>query len=158
MGQTGRSASTVDDSHFARVERGERELELVENIAHWMDRRYLDPLLALVLPGVGDVLGAMIGLGSVVVAVRMRAHPALIARMLIHLAVDALLGSIPLLGPVVDIFYRANSRNVELLRQRDVWRASSSDWLIVGGAALVFLIALILPIVALVAFISWAVG
>ena len=47
---------------------------------------------------------------------------------------------------------------VELLRQRDVWRASSSDWLIVGGAALVFLLALILPVVALVAFISWAVS
>jgi hypothetical protein len=130
----------------------------VENVAHWMDRRYLDPLLALVLPGVGDVLGAVIGLASVVVAVRMRAHPALIARMLIHLAVDALLGSIPLLGPVIDIFYRANSRNLELLRQRDVWRASSSDWLVVGGAGLVFLLALILPLLALVAFVRWAVG
>lgn len=162
MAHAGRPASPVhevdESGHYARAERGERELELVENIAHWMDRRYLDPLLALVLPGVGDVLGALIGLGSVVVAVRMRAHPALIARMLIHLAVDALLGSIPLLGPVVDIFYRANSRNLELLRQRDVWRASSSDWLVVGGAALVFLLALILPVVALVAFIGWAVG
>jgi hypothetical protein len=149
-------ASGSTDSH--RHERSERELELVENVAHWMDRRYLDPLLALLLPGVGDVLGAVIGLASVVVAVRMRAHPALIARMLIHLAVDALLGSIPFLGPVVDIFYRANSRNLELLRQRDVWRASPSDWLVLGGAGLAFLLALILPVLALVAFVRWAVG
>jgi hypothetical protein len=159
MVHAGRSAAAAEESeHFARVERGERELELVERVAYWMDKRYLDPLLALALPGVGDVLGAVIGLASVVVAVRMRAHPALIARMLIHLAVDALLGSIPFLGPIVDLFYRANSRNLELLRQRDVWRASSSDWLVVGGAAFAFLLAMILPIVALVAFISWAVG
>jgi hypothetical protein len=155
---TTRSAPEGGSTDVRHHERSERELELVENVAHWMDRRYLDPLLALVLPGIGDVLGAVIGLASVVVAVRMRAHPALIARMLIHLAVDALLGSIPFLGPVVDIFYRANSRNLELLRQRDVWRASSSDWLVVGGAGLAFLAALILPVLALVAFVRWAAG
>src|SRR5262245_56183129 len=116
MVQAGRSAVGAGPANAPappdRLERGERELELVDSIAYWMDRRYIDPLLALVLPGVGDVLGAVIGLARVVVAVRMRAHPALIERMLIHLALDALLGSIPFLGPVVDLFYRANSRNL----------------------------------------------
>ena len=39
-----------------RMDRAARELELVERIAYWMDRRYVDPLLALLLPGVGDVI------------------------------------------------------------------------------------------------------
>jgi hypothetical protein len=134
-------------------DRAERELALVERITYWMDRRYVDPLLALFLPGVGDVIGAGIGLLTVVVAARMRAHPALIARMLLHLSLDMLLGSIPFIGPGIDFFYRAHTRNLELLRSRDVWRAEPSDWLVVGGAALAFLLALSLPILLVVALV-----
>ena len=136
-----------------RMQRAAREIEWLERIAYWMDRRYVDPLLALLLPGVGDVLGALIGLLTVGVAVRMRAHPALIARMLIHLAADALLGSIPVIGPGIDFFYRAHTMNLELLKQRDVWTARTSDWAIVTGAALLFLLALSLPIILLVLLI-----
>jgi hypothetical protein len=136
-----------------RMQRAAREMELLERITYWMDRRYVDPLLALLLPGVGDVIGAMVGLLTVAVAVRMRAHPALIARMLIHLAADALLGSIPLIGPGIDFFYRAHTKNLELLRQRDVWTARTSDWLVVSAAGVLFLIALALPIILLVLLI-----
>jgi hypothetical protein len=133
-----------------RFDRAARELEWLERIAYWMDRRYLDPLLALLLPGVGDVIGAAVGLLTVAVAIRLRAHPALIARMLIHLAADALLGSIPLIGPGIDFFYHAHTKNMELLRERDVWTSQPSDWLVLGAAALVFSIALSVPIVLLV--------
>ena len=133
-----------------RYDRAARDLEWLERITYWMDRRYVDPLLALLLPGAGDVLGALVGLLTVGVAIRLRAHPALIARMLIHLATDALLGAIPLIGPGIDFFYRAHTKNLQLLRERDVWTSRPSDWLVVGGAALLFAIALSLPIVLLV--------
>ena len=121
-------------------------LELAEWLAHWMDRRYIDPLLALLLPGVGDALGAVIGLLGVFAAFKQRAHPLVIARMLLNLAVDALLGAIPFAGPVFDLFYRANSRNLELLRSRDVREPRASDAVLVGGAALLFLAALLAPV------------
>src|SRR6187431_662271 len=75
----------------------DRYLALAERIAYWMDRRYVDPILGFVLPGAGDAIGAGIGLLGIFAAFRMRAHPVVIARMLVHLAVDALLGSIPIL-------------------------------------------------------------
>jgi hypothetical protein len=40
-----------------------------------------------------------------------------------------------------------------LLRQRDVWTARTSDWLVVTGAGVLFLIALSLPIILLVLLI-----
>jgi hypothetical protein len=129
-------------------------LALAERLAYWMDKRYVDPILGFVLPGVGDAVGAGIGLLGIFAAFRLRAHPILIARMLIHLAVDSALGSIPVLGAVFDIFYRAHTRNLNLLRTRDVREARSSDWLVVGAAALIFLIALALPIVVLIVAIS----
>lgn len=136
-------------------DRAARELEWLERVTYWMDRRYVDPLLALLLPGVGDVIGALVGLFTVGVAVRLRAHPALIARMLIHLAADALLGCIPLIGPGIDFFYRAHTKNLQLLRERDIWTSHPTDWLVVGAALLLFASALSLPIVMVVLLVRW---
>jgi hypothetical protein len=133
----------------------ERYLQLAERIAHWMDRRYVDPILGLLVPGAGDAIGAGIGLLGVYAAFRMRAHPVVIARMLVHLAVDSLLGSIPILGAVVDFFYKAHSRNLALLRERDVRRPKPSDWLTVAAAGALFLGALLLPLVVVGLLAAW---
>lgn len=133
----------------------ERYLQLAERIAHWMDRRYVDPILGLLVPGAGDAIGAGIGLLGVYAAFRMRAHPVVIARMLVHLAVDSLLGSIPILGAVVDFFYKAHSRNLALLRERDVRRPRPSDWLAVAAAGALFLGALLLPLVLVGLLAAW---
>ncbi len=133
----------------------ERYLQLAERIAYWMDRRYVDPILGFILPGAGDAIGAGIGLLGIYSAFRMRAHPIVIARMLINLAVDSLIGSIPLLGAIFDIFYRAHSRNLELLRARDVRLPRPSDWLTVAAAALAFVTALLLPVLIVIALIAY---
>jgi hypothetical protein len=129
----------------------ESYIRLAERLAYWMDRRYVDPILGFVLPGAGDAIGASIGLLGVYAAFKLRAHPVVIARMLLNLAVDSLLGSIPLLGVVIDFVYRANTRNLALLRQRDVREARASDYVLVGGAALLFVLALALPVILVVA-------
>lgn len=133
----------------------EGPLEVAEKLAYWMDRRYVDPILGFLLPGAGDVIGAGLGLWGVYAAVRLRAHPLVIARMLINLAVDSVLGSIPLLGAVIDFFYRAHSRNLALLRARDVRAPRPSDYLVVSGAALLFLLALSVPLLALAAVLTY---
>lgn len=133
----------------------ERYLRLAERIAHWMDRRYVDPILGLLVPGAGDAIGAGIGLLGVYAAFRLRAHPVVIARMLVHLAIDSLLGSIPILGAVLDFFYKSHSRNLALLRERDVRRPKPSDWLTVAAAALLFVGALLLPLVLVGVLAAW---
>lgn len=153
----GASSPAADGSSGAGhgVDPDSRWLELAERLAHWMDRRYLDPILGLLLPGAGDAIGASIGLLGVYAAYRMGAHPVVIARMLIHLAVDSVLGAIPVLGAILDFFYKAHSRNLALLRERDVREPKPSDWLTVGAAALVFVGALLVPIVLVAALVSW---
>ena len=153
----GEAASASLSSRGAPPDRN-ASLELAEWLAHWMDRRYIDPLLALLLPGVGDALGAVIGLLGVFAAFKLRAHPLVIARMLLNLAVDALLGAIPFAGPVFDLFYRANSRNLELLRSRDVREPRASDVVLVGGAALLFVAALLAPVFLIAWLVSLWVG
>jgi Domain of unknown function (DUF4112) len=133
----------------------DRYLELAERIAFWMDRRYVDPILGFILPGAGDAIGAGIGLLGIYSAFRMRAHPIVIARMFINLAVDSLLGSIPLLGAIFDIFYRAHTRNLHLLRTRDVRVPRRTDWLTVAAAAFAFVVALLLPVLIVIALVTY---
>jgi hypothetical protein len=131
----------------------DRALEAASTLARWLDRRFLDPLLGLLLPGVGDLLGAALGLYPVLLAWQRRAPKTLLARMLLNLAADAAGGAIPILGDVWDFLFRAHARNLDLLRSRARDGAVKGHWtdvFIVGGALLVLLAALALPIVATV--------
>src|SRR5262245_2150568 len=131
----------------------DRALEVAERLARWLDNRFIDPLLGLLLPGVGDLLGAALGLYPVLLAWRRRAPKTLLARMLLNLAADAAGGAIPVLGDVWDFLFRAHARNLDLLRARaqaGEVRGHWSDTLVVAGALLLFLAALAAPVLAVV--------
>lgn len=125
------------------------DIERAETLARWLDDRWLDPILGFVLPGVGDLVGALVGGYIVVVAVARRLPAVTVARMLLNLAVDALVGAVPVAGDLFDLAWKANKRNVALLRARHEARHDTGgDWLRVGGAALALAVALALPIAA----------
>ena len=101
------------------------ELKRLDRLAHIMDsllripgtRRSVgaDAALSLV-PVLGSVVGAGVSAYLVYEAVRMQAPRAVILKMSRNVAVDWLLGEVPLLGPVFDLFYKANEANMKLLR------------------------------------------
>jgi len=131
------------------------EVERVRRMARVLDHYLVDPLIGLILPGAGDLIGSLLGLYTVGVAIRRKMSPVIVARMLMNLALDALLGVVPLLGDITDIAFKANERNVKLLVERDAsgGRASARDWAMIVGAALVFGAAIGLTIYALVSVI-----
>ena len=131
------------------------ELQRVRTLARVLDRFYLDPVLGLVIPGGGDVIGALLGMYTVTIAVRRKVSPVVIARMLMNLAGDALLGFIPLVGDLIDFGFKANERNLALLEDRTLHggRATARDWVILTGAALAFVTAVALVIVGIVALV-----
>lgn len=131
------------------------EIERVRRMARILDHYLVDPLIGLVLPGAGDLIGSLLGLYAVSVAIRRKMSPVVVARMLMNLALDALLGVVPLLGDIADIAFKANERNVKLLVDRADrgGKATARDWATIAGAALVFGAAIGLTIYALVAVI-----
>ena len=76
----------------------------------------LDAVIGLV-PGIGDLAGAALAGYIVLAAARRGAPPALLARMLLNVAIDTVLGAVPVIGDVFDVAWRANSRNVALLQR-----------------------------------------
>jgi hypothetical protein len=131
----------------------DKALEAANTLARWLDGRFIDPLLGLLLPGVGDLIGAALGMYPVLLAWRRRAPKVLLARMLLNLAADTAGGAIPILGDIWDFLFRAHARNAELLRTRaaagDV-RGHWTDTLVVAAAVVALLAALALPIVVVV--------
>lgn len=128
-------------------------LEAATTLARWLDHRFIDPLLGLLLPGVGDLLGSALGMYPVLLAWQRGAPKSLLARMILNLAADAAGGAIPVLGDVWDFLFRAHARNLELLRARAREGAVHGHWtdaLVVGGALLVLLAALAMPVMAAV--------
>lgn len=76
----------------------------------------LDPIVGL-LPVGGDALGLVLSLYPVLEAMRLGASRWTIARMFGNVAVDAVVGSIPVVGTVFDAVWKATDRNVDLLER-----------------------------------------
>src|SRR5688572_18224728 len=131
-------------------------IQTARTITRWLDRLYVDPILGFLVPGAGDLLTGATGIYLVALAVRNGAPKIVIARMLINLAVDVVVGLIPFAGDLFDFAWRANKRNLDLLEKRTTVARHSTrgDWLYVFGALLLFLGALALPIILVI----WALG
>lgn len=74
-----------------------------------------DALIGL-LPGIGDVLTTAVSLYIVHEARQLGAPWHIVSRMLANVALDGVVGAVPLLGDAFDVMWRANRRNVALLR------------------------------------------
>jgi hypothetical protein len=75
-----------------------------------------DAVIGLV-PGIGDLVTAGVSCLIILEARRMGAPNHLIARMIGNVAIDGLAGSVPIIGDLVDVAFRANLRNMRLLRR-----------------------------------------
>lgn len=75
----------------------------------------LDALLGLV-PGVGDIVTTAMALYIVHEARQLGAPGHVIARMLGNVALDSVVGAVPLVGDAFDVMWRSNRRNMRLLQ------------------------------------------
>ncbi|MFB6154775.1 MAG: DUF4112 domain-containing protein [Haloferacaceae archaeon] len=98
----------------------------------------LDPILGL-LPVVGDAPGAVVSGYVVAEAARLGAPRATLGRMFLVLVVDAVVGSVPVVGDVFDAWWKANLRNVALLESAlaDPDRATRDRQYLLAVAAVV---------------------
>jgi len=115
----------------------------------------LDPIIGLI-PGLGDIISALMSFVIIFAAWQRGLPRVTIFRMITNVAIDTLLGTIPIFGDAFDAVWKSNRMNYNLLiryrtqpSRSDVWK----DW----G----FLLLLVLCIAAIVAvpmvFLIWLV-
>jgi len=144
---TPRNTGAATDDRLARLRR----------LAYWLDegirlpgtsfRIGLDPIIGL-LPGVGDITGAILAGGILVEAVRRGASRFTLSRMAYNIVLDTVFGAIPIVGDAFDVVWKANRRNIELLDRHVAQskRAGKADRLFVAllGGALILICASLL--------------
>ncbi len=120
----------------------------------------VDAVLGLV-PGVGDVAGSAMSAYIVVQAARLGAPPSVIGRMVANVAIETMVGTIPLLGDLFDAGWKANARNMRLLRASAAAPTAtrrSSRAVVVGALVALLLLFAVAGVVAVavgVAFWRW---
>jgi hypothetical protein len=115
----------------------------------------LDPILGL-LPGFGDLAGAAASGYIVLTSARLGVPTAVLVRMLMNVGADAIIGSVPFLGDLFDVGWRANERNATLLERHidrpDATRKGSVA--VIAGVG----VAVVVMVVGIVALAVLAVG
>ena len=128
---------------------GDPRLAHVELLAHLLDRAFVVPGTRLrfgvealigLIPGLGDLVGSLLGTYAVYIARELGAPASIQARMVMNLVIDGVVGLVPFAGDLFDFAFKAHSRNHALLAR---WletphetQRSSALWLVVGGVAM----------------------
>lgn len=74
----------------------------------------LDPLIGL-LPGGGDFISSILSAYMVVEAARIGVPNESILRMVVNIILDTLAGTVPVVGDLFDVAWKANIKNLELI-------------------------------------------
>ncbi|HEY6245506.1 MAG TPA: DUF4112 domain-containing protein [Pyrinomonadaceae bacterium] len=102
----------------------------------------LDAIIGLV-PALGDTTTSLVSLYILASAVRYRVPKITLLRMGVNIAIDYVMGSVPVVGDLFDAYWKSNKMNVELLKRRapgsaiEAEKGRASDWLFVGLIILV---------------------
>lgn len=164
---SGSVAPQPESAEHARWPRWSPVFRVIDRVVFWSDsaltvpgtrfRFGLDPIIGLI-PG-GDAVSGAVSLSVLVLALQYRLPVWVLWRMVINIALDTTVGLIPVVGDLFDFGFKANQRNMQLLRKHTEKGLPAtmpkSYW--VWGLLLLSLALMLaaLPIVLLVWLGSW---
>jgi hypothetical protein len=116
--------TTLEPEIYEPDEALPRDLVVLRRFARLMDEAVtipgtnrkigLDAAIGLI-PGVGDIAGALLSTWVIFGAIRHRVPVRVILRMIGNIMVDLTVGAIPIVGDIFDFFWEENMKNLDLL-------------------------------------------
>lgn len=108
----------------------------------------LDGIIGLI-PGIGDVAGGVASAILILAAWARGVPKVVLLRMVANVGVEVLVGSVPILGDMFDIAWRANRRNYALLTGtvEEPVKVERRSWVFFAGLIVVLLVLAVLPLV-----------
>ena len=109
-----------------------------------------------VIPGIGDIIGGIASCIIIIAAWARGVSYVTVARMVTNVAIEVVVGSIPILGDMFDIAWRANRRNYALLvgSVDEPQKHTLQSWLFLAGVCVVLAALVLLPMLLL----TWLFG
>ncbi len=140
----------------AQTERLARLLDSQFRVPGTRMRFGVDGVLGL-LPGVGDAAGLALSSMVIVQAVRLGARGSTVVRMVLNVGLDTVVGAVPVLGSMFDFAFKANNRNIALLRRHelDPHATEAESRAAVRRTLIGVAVALVVTFVLMVALVGW---
>ncbi len=120
--------------HRAQADYSKRAaLERLDMLAHLFDTAFILPgtnirfgveLIMRLVPGIGDAAASALSCYLLYEAHRLDVPRQVFARMVANVAIEGVVGAVPFIGDLFDVGFRANRRNVNILREhfeREGW-------------------------------------
>ncbi|CAN5894981.1 DUF4112 domain-containing protein [soil metagenome] len=120
-----RTRQTQAQSRLTKQE-VDQTLERLRHLSYLLDSAFRIPIIGYrvgwdaiigLVPGLGDVVGMLFSGYIVFEAARLGAPKSVLARMVYNVALEVIIGAIPLIGDLFDAAWKANIRNVRLLER-----------------------------------------
>ncbi len=136
----------------------------VEFVARWLDYAFelpggfrfgLGGIVGLI-PGIGDIIEALISLYIVGRAVQLGIPRVTVARMVVNVGIESVAGAVPFAGAMFDTVFKANRRNYRLLLSHfhGPRRKASSDWWFLAITAVLLLAGIAIPVILMIELIK----
>jgi hypothetical protein len=144
------------------------KIKWVETVSYLMDEQFripgtnfrfgLDPIINLI-PVVGDLSGFVVSATMVATMARHGVSGKVLTLMILNIIADATIGAIPVIGQIFDFTFKANARNIRLLRSHYVeGKHKGSGKGVIAGLLLILFLVFILLTLATWKLIEWIAG
>ena len=126
------------------------QLRHVEALARLMDNQFkipgtnirfgLDALIGLI-PGAGDLTTFGISGFMLFIMAQNGASGAVLAKMILNVLIDTLVGAIPLIGDIFDVGFKSNTKNIKLMKEHYLeGRHKGGAWKVVLPVMIIFIV------------------
>jgi Domain of unknown function (DUF4112) len=129
------ASSFTSDRIIDGTESRQAALARLDALARLLDTAFIIPgtnvrfgieAIMRLVPGIGDAAASALSCYLLYEAHRLGVPPGIFARMLLNVAIEGIVGVVPIAGDAFDVAFRANRRNVRILRDYFDGRASGS--------------------------------
>ena len=146
----------------------DQSLQNLERFAELLDNKFripgtnirfgLDGLIGLI-PFAGDVFTLIVSGYLLMLLIKKGASGMILVKMTWNIIIDALIGTIPLLGDLFDFSFRANTKNIQLMKEfLAEGKHQGSAWPVILLLIGVFVVLIALAIWAMWALFSWVIS
>ena len=140
-------------------ELNEEKLLRLKRLSHNLDEAFtipgterkigIDPIIGLI-PGGGDLIGGALSIYIMHAGIRMGMPRSVIIRMFGNIALEFIIGCIPIIGDLFDAMWKSNQRNVKLIEDSIISEEKNTifGYLLIGILIKTLVTVILLAIIA----------
>lgn len=143
-----RASRSLDDETLSRLA---TLLDDIFRIPGTSFRFGLDSIIGLI-PGAGDLVSSLASFVIIYSAWQRKLPRSTVARMVANVAIDTLVGSMPIVGDAFDVVWKSNRKNVQLLQLHSAHETPVQRWndrLFLVGVCVILLVLAAVPFAVL---------